>query len=269
MNTLTQYGRMAEKHWREHCPKMVRELEAKGQLHAMLLEAEEKTKDEMIELTQQFRKQGLTRAAGARPGLGNGAGGIHPAASRRPSRRPPGRQLDPRISTAIASPTMTGWAKAVPKQKFHKISGPSKSCGRLMPKTVRLHPDEKAALVKYVGWGAMPQVFDVDSTNWRKEQIQLSEILSDEEHRSARATTLNAHYTAPVVIRAMYEAAQRFGFQGRTTFWNRPAASAISSASCRRRCSNNSTITGIEIDPLTARIAKALVSRRRHPRAAV
>ena len=60
MNTLTQYGRMAEKHWREHCPKMVGALEAKGQLHAMLLEAEEKTKDEMIELTQQFREQGLT-----------------------------------------------------------------------------------------------------------------------------------------------------------------------------------------------------------------
>jgi hypothetical protein len=75
-------------------------------------------------------------------------------------------------------------------------------------------PDEKALLVKYVGWGAMPQVFDVDSANWRKEQIQLSEILSDEEHRSARATTLNAHYTAPVVIQAMYQAAQRFGFQG-------------------------------------------------------
>jgi hypothetical protein len=60
MKALTQYGRQAEKHWREHCPKMVRALEAQGQLHAMLLEAEEKTKDEMIELTQQFRKQGLT-----------------------------------------------------------------------------------------------------------------------------------------------------------------------------------------------------------------
>ena len=60
MNALTQYGRLAEKHWREHCPKLVRELEAKGQLHAMLLAAEEKTKDEMIELTQQFRNQGLT-----------------------------------------------------------------------------------------------------------------------------------------------------------------------------------------------------------------
>jgi hypothetical protein len=60
MKPLTQYGRMAEKHWREHRPQMVRDLEAKGQLHQMLLEAEEKTKDEMIELTQQFGKQGLT-----------------------------------------------------------------------------------------------------------------------------------------------------------------------------------------------------------------
>ena len=51
---------MAEKHWREHRPKLLSELEAKGQLQAMLLEAEEKTKDEMIELTQAFRKQGLT-----------------------------------------------------------------------------------------------------------------------------------------------------------------------------------------------------------------
>lgn len=60
MKALTQYGRMAGKHWREHCPNLVRELEAAGQLHTMLLEAEEKTKDAMIELTQQFRNQGLT-----------------------------------------------------------------------------------------------------------------------------------------------------------------------------------------------------------------
>jgi len=60
MKALTQYGRLAEKHWREHRPKMVSDLETAGQLHATLLDAEEKTKDEMIELTQQFRKQGLT-----------------------------------------------------------------------------------------------------------------------------------------------------------------------------------------------------------------
>ena len=60
MTPLTQYGRMAEKHWREHCPNLVRELEAKGQLHAMLLEAEEKTKDEMVQLTQQLQNQGMS-----------------------------------------------------------------------------------------------------------------------------------------------------------------------------------------------------------------
>lgn len=60
MTTLTQYGRMAEKHWREFLPKMVRELQAKGLLHQMLLEAEEKTKDEMATLRLEFMKQGLT-----------------------------------------------------------------------------------------------------------------------------------------------------------------------------------------------------------------
>lgn len=60
MNTLTQYGRMAEKHWREHCPNLVRMLEATGRLQAMLMEAEERTKDEMIQLTREFGKQGLT-----------------------------------------------------------------------------------------------------------------------------------------------------------------------------------------------------------------
>ncbi len=57
---LTQYGRMAEKHWREFRPKMVAELEANGTLQEMLLEAEEKTASEMHDLTMQFQKQGLT-----------------------------------------------------------------------------------------------------------------------------------------------------------------------------------------------------------------
>lgn len=60
MTPLTQYGRMAEKHWREHCPKMFRGLRAKGILHQMLLEAEEKTKDEMATLRIEFLRQGLT-----------------------------------------------------------------------------------------------------------------------------------------------------------------------------------------------------------------
>ena len=60
MKALTQYGRQAEKHWREHRPKMVRELEAKGQLNQMLFEAEEKTKDEMATLRTELMQRGST-----------------------------------------------------------------------------------------------------------------------------------------------------------------------------------------------------------------
>jgi hypothetical protein len=60
MTPLTQYGRMAEKHWREHRPQMVRDLERKGLLHQMLLEAEEKTKDEMATLRMELMKSGKT-----------------------------------------------------------------------------------------------------------------------------------------------------------------------------------------------------------------
>jgi len=60
MNPLTQYGMMAEKHWREHCPNLVRELERKGLLQKMLLEAEEKTKDEMATMRIELMKQGKT-----------------------------------------------------------------------------------------------------------------------------------------------------------------------------------------------------------------
>jgi hypothetical protein len=60
MKSLTQYGLMAEKHWREHRPKMVRELEAKNRLHAMLLEAEDATKDEMVTLRTELMQRGAT-----------------------------------------------------------------------------------------------------------------------------------------------------------------------------------------------------------------
>jgi N12 class adenine-specific DNA methylase len=144
-----------------------------------------------------------------------------------------------------------------PKQKFQQNLKAIKTLRTLDAEERPATDGEKAALVKYVGWGAMPQVFDVDSTDWRKEQIQLSEILSDEEHQSARATTLNAHYTAPTVIGAMYRAAGQFGFTGGRVL--EPASGighfvGLMPEDMLRR----STVTGIEIDPLTARIAKAL-----------
>ncbi len=117
--------------------------------------------------------------------------------------------------------------------------------------------EEKATLIKYVGWGAMPQVFDDYNREWRKERVLLSNELSPEEYELARSTTLNAHYTAPTVIRAMYSALERFGFQGGRVL--EPACGighfiGLMPDEMLRR----STVTGIEIDPLTARIAKAL-----------
>ena len=187
--------------------------------------------------------------------MGNGEGEIHPAPARRIAKRhqeePPQNLNNYRIREADRL------GDGGPKQKFQQNLRAIKTLRMLDAEERPASDGEKAALVKYVGWGAMPQVFDVDSADWRKEQIQLSEILSDEEHRSARATTLNAHYTAPAVIGAMYHAAEGFGFKGGRVL--EPASGighfvGLMPGEMLRR----STVTGIEIDPLTARIAKAL-----------
>jgi N12 class adenine-specific DNA methylase len=118
-------------------------------------------------------------------------------------------------------------------------------------------PDEKVVLVKYAGWGAMPQVFDTFNVLWLAERETLQAELTKEEYEQARATTLNAHYTSPVVIRAMYQAAQRFGFQGGQIL--EPACGIGHFIGLMpEEMLRHSTITGVEIDPLTTRIAKAL-----------
>jgi N12 class adenine-specific DNA methylase len=116
---------------------------------------------------------------------------------------------------------------------------------------------EKEALVRYVGWGGLPQVFDSRNEDWKAEREKLQALLSTEELDSARATTLNAHYTSPTVIRSMYSALRRFGFEhGRIL---EPACGIghfIGLLPDEMHCL--SQITGIEIDSVTARIAKAL-----------
>jgi N12 class adenine-specific DNA methylase/predicted O-methyltransferase YrrM len=188
--------------------------------------------------------------------VGNGAGKLHPASSRVLA---DGHQADdsPKNLNSYRITDDDRLGEGGPKQKFSQNLKAIEILRALDAEDRPASPDEKALLVKYVGWGAMPQVFDVDSTSWHNEQIRLSEILSDEEHRSARATTLNAHYTAPVVIRSMYEAAQRFGFQGGNIL--EPACGIGHFIGLMPETMlKNSSITGIEIDPLTARIAKAL-----------
>jgi len=117
--------------------------------------------------------------------------------------------------------------------------------------------EEKKILVRYVGWGGLPQVFDPFNKEWASQGEQLEKLLTPEEFESARATTLNAHYTAPVVIRAMYGALRRFGFEhGRIL---EPACGlghfiGLMPDELRAR----SHITGVEIDSVTAQLAKQL-----------
>ncbi|HWC58624.1 MAG TPA: DEAD/DEAH box helicase family protein, partial [Verrucomicrobiae bacterium] len=118
--------------------------------------------------------------------------------------------------------------------------------------------EERRILVKYVGWGGIPQVFALqESREWRSEREQLKALLSEQEYESARATTLNAHYTSPTVIAAIYRAVERLGFQhGRIIepalgighfFGLMPESMSV-----------HSTLTGIEIDPISASIARKL-----------
>ena len=118
---------------------------------------------------------------------------------------------------------------------------------------------EKAVLVRYTGWGGLPQVFATpnEALKWRAEQARLIGLLRPDEYRAARATVLNAHYTSPTVIRAMYAAVGRLGFtHGRIL---EPACGlghffGLMPEEMRAR----SELTGVEIDPLTARLAKLL-----------
>ena len=117
--------------------------------------------------------------------------------------------------------------------------------------------DERAILVRYVGWGGLPQVFDDRNTKWAPERQELLQLLSLDELRSARATTLNAHYTSPTIIRAMYAALDRLGFSGGRVL--EPACGlghflGLMPEGMRER----SAFTGIEIDGVTLRLAKAL-----------
>ncbi len=117
--------------------------------------------------------------------------------------------------------------------------------------------DEKRILVRYVGWGGLPQPFDPRNEEWAKERQQLEKLLTEDELESARASTLNAHYTSPVVIRAMYDTLARFGFENGKIL--EPACGLGHFIGLMPTAmAGRSQITGIEIDLVTARLAKAL-----------
>ncbi|MCW5554494.1 MAG: DEAD/DEAH box helicase family protein [Verrucomicrobiae bacterium] len=144
-----------------------------------------------------------------------------------------------------------------PRQKYRQNIEAIQTLQKLEAESRHATPDEKAALVRYVGWGAMPQVFDPRNHEWREARAEVEQLLTPEELAAARASTLNAHYTSPTVVRAMYRTLQRFGCEhGRIL---EPACGIGHFIGLMPESMHqHSTVTGVEIDPLTARIAKAL-----------
>ncbi len=115
---------------------------------------------------------------------------------------------------------------------------------------------EQETLSRYVGWGGIPQAFDAQNEDWRREYAELKELLSETEYVSARASTLNAHYTSPTVIRAIYDAVEQMGF--RTGNILEPAMGVGNFFGLLPESMAGSRLYGVELDSLTGRIARQL-----------
>lgn len=187
--------------------------------------------------------------------MGNGAGAIHLPAARilTPIRDPePVRNSN---NHRITDADQIGVGSL--KQKCRDNLAAIALLKRLETEGRPATTEEKRKLVRYTGWGGLSQVFDRYNKEWRVEGERLEKLLTPVELDSARATTLNAHYTAPVVIRAMYDALQRVGFEhGRIL---EPACGLGHFIGLMPDGMHaKSQVTGIEIDSTTTRLAKLL-----------
>lgn len=117
-------------------------------------------------------------------------------------------------------------------------------------------PEEQEILSRYVGWGGLPQAFDENNSSWAKEYAELKSLLNDNEYKSARASTLNAHYTSPTVIKAMYTCLANMGFKAGNIL--EPACGIGNFFGLLPENMKDSKLYGIELDSITGRIAKQL-----------
>ena len=117
-------------------------------------------------------------------------------------------------------------------------------------------PEEQEILAKYVGWGGLADAFDETKTNWASEYQELKSLLSAEEYDSARESTLNAHYTSPVIIKAIYDAMERMGFSKGNIL--EPAMGIGNFFSMLPEKMQESRLYGVELDGITGRIARQL-----------
>ena len=117
-------------------------------------------------------------------------------------------------------------------------------------------PEQQVKLSGYVGWGGIPEVFDESKSEWSKEYAELKALLTPEEYEAARGSTLNAHYTSPAVIRAIYEAVGSMGFEGGRIL--EPSMGVGNFFGLLPESMQGSQLYGVELDSITGRIAKQL-----------
>ena len=120
-------------------------------------------------------------------------------------------------------------------------------------------PEEQEVLSRYVGWGGISKAFDPDDPKWAKEYAELKELLTPEEYDSARSTVLNAHYTSPTVVKAMYQAVENMKFQPGTVL--EPSMGIGNFFGLLPESLDRAKLYGVELDSLTGRIARQLYQK--------
>ena len=143
-----------------------------------------------------------------------------------------------------------------PKAKYQANVAAIKLLKYLEETTGQATPEQQEVLSRYVGWGGVPEAFDPSKTAWAKEFAELKELLAPEEYEAARASTLNAHYTSPTVIRAIYDAVEQMGF--RTGNILEPSCGVGNFFGMLPESMAGSRLYGVELDSISGRIARQL-----------
>ena len=143
-----------------------------------------------------------------------------------------------------------------PKQKFARNIEAIQTLRTLEQEHRSATAEEQQVLSQYVGWGGLADVFDPSKENWSAEYTQLKGLLTEEEYAAARASTLNAHYTSPTVIRAIYDAVKKMGFQSGNIL--EPSMGIGNFFGMLPDSMASSRLYGVELDSVTGRIAQKL-----------
>ena len=143
-----------------------------------------------------------------------------------------------------------------PKAKFRMNLEAIRTLGKIEGENRRATQQEQEILSRYVGWGGIPQAFDPNNSAWASEYAELKAALTETEYESARASTLNAHYTSPIVIKAVYQAIENLGFQRGNIL--EPSCGVGNFFGLLPDNMADSKRYGVELDAITGRIARQL-----------